>query len=101
MDISQRLQTASGFQWDAGNAEKNWRSHPVRTSECEQVFFNQPLIVAADVAHSAEEERFFVLGQSDAGRELFLVFTLRGDLIRVISARDMSRNERKVYRSHA
>jgi uncharacterized DUF497 family protein len=100
MDIAVRLRKASGFQWDAGNAEKNWRSHQVRASECEQIFFNQPLIVAADVAHSEQEGRFFVLGQSDAGRELFLVFTLRGDLIRVISARDMSRKERKVYRSH-
>lgn len=100
MDLVERLLEASGFQWDSGNAEKNWHSHQVRTSECEQVFFNQPLIVAADVAHSEQEERFFVLGQSDAGRELFLVFTLRGDLIRVISARDMSRKERKVYRSH-
>ena len=41
-----------------------------------------------------------MLGRSDAGRELFLIFTLRGDLIRVISARDMSRAERKVYRNH-
>lgn len=100
MDIAERLQRANGFQWDAGNAEKNWVSHQVRASECEQVFFNRPLIVAADVAHSEWEERFFVLGQSDSGRELFLVFTLRRDLIRVISARDMSRKERKVFRSH-
>jgi hypothetical protein len=49
-------------------------------------FFNQPLIVAPDVAHSRVEDRFFVRGQTDAGRELFLVFTLRGELIRVISA---------------
>jgi uncharacterized protein len=100
MDIAERLQRASGFQWDAGNAEKNWLSHQVRTSECEQVFFNQPLIAAADLAHSEQEDRFYVLGRSDAGRELFLVFTLRDDLIRVISARDMGRKERKVYRSH-
>jgi uncharacterized DUF497 family protein len=100
MGIADRLQRASGFQWDAGNAEKNWRLHQVRASECEQVFFNQPLIVAADTAHSEEEERFFVLGQSDSGRELFLVFTMREAFIRVISARDMSRRERKVYRSH-
>ena len=100
MDIAERLQRANGFQRDAGNAAKNWRSHQVRAAECEQVFFNRPLIMASDTAHSEREERFFVLGHSDAGRELFLVFTLRGDLIRVISARDMSRQERRVYRSH-
>lgn len=100
MDIAERLQRASGFQWDAGNAAKNRDSHQVRASECEKIFFNRPLIVAADAAHSEQEERYFVLGQSDSGRELFLVFTLRGNLIRVISARDMSRKERKAYRSH-
>jgi uncharacterized protein len=100
MDAEERLRRATGFEWDAGNAEKNRLSHAVSTVECEQVFFNQPLIVAPDVAHSEVEDRYFVLGQTDAGRDLFLVFTLRGELIRVISARDMSRKERKVYRSH-
>lgn len=97
MDVYERLAAAAGFQWDAGNLEKNWISHQVTPAECEQVFFNQPLIAADDPAHSALERRFFVLGQSDAGRLLFVVFTLRDTLIRVISARDMSRRERKVY----
>lgn len=100
MGAEGRLRAATGFQWDTGNAEKNWLSHEVTTTECEQVFFNQPLIVAPNVAHSDLEERFYVLGQTDTGRELFVVFTLRGELIRMISARHMSRKERKVYRSH-
>jgi uncharacterized DUF497 family protein len=100
MDAEERLRGATGFQWDAGNAEKNWLSHGVTTTECEQLFFNRPLIVAPDVAHFKVEDRYYVLGQTDAGRELFLVFTVRGEMIRVISARDMSRKERKVYRSH-
>ena len=49
-----------------------------RAAECEQVFVNQPLILASDARHSEKEDRFFVLGQSDAGRELFLVFTRVG-----------------------
>jgi uncharacterized DUF497 family protein len=53
--------------------------------------------VADDVKHSETERRYFVLGQTDDNRALFVAFTLRGDLIRVISARDMSRRERKVY----
>jgi uncharacterized protein len=100
MDIHERLFRASGFEWDAGNIEKNWLSHQVTSPECEQFFFNQPLVIAADVAHSEVEERFFALGQTNAGRLLFIVFTLREDLIRVISARDMSRKERKVYERH-
>jgi len=69
----------------------------VRPGECEQVFFNRPLLVVPDEAHSNTEPRFYVLGQTDAARQLFMVFTIRGALIRVISARDMSRKDRKVY----
>ncbi|MFP4378712.1 MAG: BrnT family toxin, partial [Spirochaetales bacterium] len=76
---------------------KNWESHKVSLREAEQVFFNRPLIVADDVKHSGTERRYFVLGQTDDNRPLFVAFTLRGDSIRVISARDMSRRERKVY----
>ena len=86
-----------GFDWDDGNADKNWESHKVSPREAEQVFFNCPLIVVDDVKYSGTERRYFVLGQTDDNRPLFVAFTLRGDLIRVISARDMSRREKKVY----
>jgi uncharacterized protein len=97
MDVYEQLAGATGFQWDAGNVEKNWHSHRVTPAECEQLFFNQPLIASDDPSHSGTELRYFVLGQTDAGRMLFVVLTLREALIRVISARDMSRRERKVY----
>ena len=77
-----------GFDWDEGNADKNWESPKVSPREAEQVFFNRPLIVADDVKHSGTERRYFVLGQTDHKRTLFVAFTLRGDLIRVISACD-------------
>ena len=86
-----------GFDWDEGTADKNWESHKVSPREAEQVFFNRPLIVADDEKHSGTERRYFALGQTDGDRPLFIAFTLRGDLIRVISARDMSRRERKAY----
>jgi len=88
-----------GFDWDEGNVEKNWINHKVTAAECEQIFFNLPLVVADDVKHSQKENRFYALGQTDAGRLLFLVFTIRRKLIRVISAREMKRKERKVYQS--
>ena len=94
------LAKCTGFHWDAGNATKNWQTHQVSQAECEQIFFNQPLLVADDVKHSQHEPRLFALGQTNAGRLLFVVFTIRGDLIRVISARDMSRAERRAY-AHA
>ena len=88
-----------GFDWSGGNAEKNWQRHRVTPLEAEQVFFNTPLLAGADAAHSRLERRFYTLGQTDEGRELFVAFTLRGKRLRVVSARDMSRKERKVYRS--
>ncbi|WMT85960.1 BrnT family toxin [Pelagibacterium sp. 26DY04] len=89
----------SGFDWDRGNATKSRDKHQVTSSEAEQVFFNEPLIVLADPKHSVAEMRFHALGCADGGRLLHVTFTLRenGTLIRVISARDMSRKERNVY----
>ena len=89
----------TGFDWDEANARKNWESHAVTPQEAEQVFFNRPLIVADDPIHSQTERRYYVLGQTDEDRALFIAFTVREKLIRVISARDMSRKERRVYQS--
>jgi len=47
------------FDWDGGNAEKNWLRHRVTQAECEQVFFNRPFVVAEDIQHSESEDRFF------------------------------------------
>jgi uncharacterized protein len=86
-----------GFDWDAGNSGKNWDKHRVSWAECEEVFFNEPLIAAPDEKHSGNEPRIYVLGQTDASRRLFVVVTIRDKLIRVISARDMSKREEKEY----
>jgi uncharacterized DUF497 family protein len=85
------------FDWDEGNKLKNWEKHQVDYAECEEVFFNQPLLISEDTKHSSQEERYYVLGRSDTGRTLFLVFTIRSNKIRVISARDQSKKERKLY----
>jgi uncharacterized DUF497 family protein len=85
------------FEWDEGNSEKSWRRHGVTQAEAEQVFLNRPLLVAEDPGHSAGEVRRFALGCTDLGRLLAVVFTLRGSLLRVISARPMSRRERRIY----
>jgi uncharacterized DUF497 family protein len=91
--------SCKGFQWDAGNSGKNWLKHKVLRSECEQTFFNHPVVVNLDLEHSSDENRFYLLGQTDRGRLLFIVFTIRCDLIRVVSARDMSKKERGVYKN--
>lgn len=86
-----------GFEWDEGNLLKNWEKHRVSASECEQVFFNRPLVAGLDKKHSQRESRYYALGITDAKRKLLIVFTLRKKLIRVISARDMNKKERKVF----
>jgi uncharacterized DUF497 family protein len=91
------LLDCTGFDWDAGNSEKNWVKHQVSRAECEELFLNDPLVAATDAEHSQGEARYFVLGQTDAGRRLFVVVTIRQKLIRVISARDMNRREEKEY----
>jgi uncharacterized DUF497 family protein len=88
-----------GFDWVAGNERKSKEKHIVSRSEAEQLVFNQPLLILADQKYSQQEARYHALGKSDGVRLLHITFTLRsGDtLIRVISARDMHRKERKIY----
>ena len=92
------LSKVIGFDWDDGNARKNER-HGVSRAESEQVFFNKPLLLLEDPQHSDAEPRFHALGKTLESRRLHLAITLRNDatLIRVISARDMSRKERTFY----
>jgi uncharacterized protein len=97
MSLVDALRACSGFQWDDGNRDKNWEKHGVSSAECEELFFNQPLVVAPTTHHGSGEPRLYILGVTDARRRLFVVCTLRDRLIRVISARDMSRREREEY----
>ena len=96
-DPRQALDECTGFEWDDGNSEKNWVTHGVACGEAEEAFFNVPLILAPDRDHSRIEDRYYGLGVTNVGRALFVVFTIRDDLVRVISARDMSHGERRVY----
>lgn len=100
VDLVDELKACTGFQWDEGNSGKNWEKHRVADGECEQVFFNHPLLALPDSVHSQTEDRILVLGRTDAGRRLFIVCTVRGELLRVISARDMTKGEREAYFRH-
>ncbi len=93
MDLSKY----TGFDWDEHNAGKNWKKHRVSPQECEQVLFNSPLRIGWDEIHSEQEMRYFALGRTDESKELYLIFTVRKNSIRVISARPMSAKERRVY----
>jgi uncharacterized DUF497 family protein len=93
------LDQITGFDWDDGNSRKSADKLDVSQAEAEGVFFNDPLIVVEDSKHSETEPRFNALGKTAQNRLLHITFTLRqdGTLIRVISARDMHRREKKAY----
>lgn len=93
------LEQIVGFDWDEGNSRKNADKHDVSQAEAESIFFNDPLILAEDLRHSDREQRFNALGTTGQNRLLHVTFTLRrsGTTIRVISARDMHRRERRFY----
>jgi uncharacterized protein len=98
VDIHIDLQACIGFDWDDGNVGKSLVKHGLSDEECEEIFFNDPLVVGEDVVHSQDEPRGYALGQTSAGRLLFVAFTVRRQLIRVISGRDMTARERRRYR---
>ncbi len=93
------LEQIVGFDWDEGNARKSADEHDVSQAEAESIFFNDPLILVEDLGHSYQEQRFNALGKTGQSRLLHVTFTLRrsGTTIRVISARDMHRRERRFY----
>jgi hypothetical protein len=91
------LENCTGFEWDQGNLTKNWDQHDVSSGECEQIFFNRPLIIKRNKEHSKNENRYYVLGRTNLKRLLFAVFTVRNDKIRIISARDMTDAEIERY----
>ena len=94
MELSEKIE---GFEWDEGNILKNWEKHKVTAGECEEAFLNEPLIIFGDVRHSLSEKRYLAFGQTNQGRKLTVIFTIRRNKVRVISARNQNRNERKFY----
>lgn len=95
------LKRALAFEWDSSNRGKNFKGHRVTDQECEEAFFDPQKGILRDTLHSGREERFLLLGKTKMGRVLFLVFTARGDKIRVISARDINKREKHLYEEKA
>jgi len=89
------LSKLEGFNWDEANLNKNWVKHNVNYQEAEEVFKNKPLKIFHDEQHSQDEDRFAAFGRTNEERLLTVVFTIRNNKIRIISARDRSRKEKK------
>ena len=91
------LDQGQAFDWDKGNRGKNFIKHQVADEECEEVFFDQQKKITHDELHSGQESRHLLIGQTKKSRLLFIVFTVREEKIRIISARDLNKKERKLY----
>ncbi len=97
MNLSFDISKIEGFEWDRGNLE-HIKKHNVSKEECEEAFLNNQPEVTEDETHSQIEERYRVLGLTDYGRLLFMIVTIRDSKIRVISARDQNKKERKGFK---
>lgn len=85
------------FEWDQWNRQKNEVKHGVSRVEAESAFFDAGYRLFRDQKHSLLEQRFILFGRSIENRILMIGFTLRGERVRVITARPASRRERAVY----
>ncbi|HJX27694.1 MAG TPA: BrnT family toxin [Thermoanaerobaculia bacterium] len=83
------------FEWDPKKAEENYRKHFIRFSEVEPVFDDEHAIEFLD--ESSEEERYLGIGMDGFGRVLVVVYTWRGENVRLISARRATRSEERQY----
>jgi uncharacterized DUF497 family protein len=85
------------FEWDEGKASENLAKHGVTFAEASTVFGDPLSRTIPDPLHSDDEERFIVVGESALRRTLVVAHTLRGETIRIISARKATSRERTDY----
>jgi uncharacterized protein len=85
------------FEWNEDKAKQNIRKHGVSFELASSVFEDELAIVIEDYLHSNEEDRYIIIGKSAEQKVLVVVYTERGDKIRIISARVATKRERKTY----
>ncbi len=85
------------FEWDLSKAKENLQKHRVSFSEAATIFSDELSITIYDPDHSDQEDRFITIGTSGTSRFLMVAHTDRGDRTRIISAREVTRKERKAY----
>lgn len=85
------------YEWDKLKATSNLAKHDVSFEEAATVFDDPLYVDFLDPDHSESEQRYIVIGESREGRILFVAYTERRDVIRLISARLTTRTERKAY----
>lgn len=97
VDLPQPLE----FEWDEANKNKIWIKHKVSIEECEEAFAEEQIFIQPDELHSAKEDRNILIGRTKKSNFLFIVYTLRKNKVRVISARNMHKKEKIFYEKEA
>jgi uncharacterized protein len=85
------------FDWDKNKAASNFAKHTVSFEKAATVFGDPLSDTFDDPDHSADEQRFLIIGHSEDGKLLFVSHTDDGETIRIISARELTRGEREKY----
>ncbi len=89
--------TAVEFEWDRGNLDKSYKRHGVTPNETEEIFLDENILISPDTKHSFSEIRIKAIGKTAEKKLLFVVFTKRGNKIRIISARLVNKKEKSNY----
>ena len=85
------------FYWDKGNKDKSLIKHGITDTESEEVFFDEKKKILQDTLHSQKEKRFIIIGRTKLSNLLYMVFTIRGGKLRIISARPLNKKEKFLY----
>lgn len=97
MEIEGAILLLVRFEWDPRKAAHNSAKHGVSFEEAKTVFDDDLFLVFSDPDHSLEEQRFLIVGRSRQARLLVVVYTERAEVVRLISAREATRRERRTY----
>ena len=89
------------FDWDKGNIDKSFVKHGITPNQSEEIFLDESLLVVRDVQHQQSEDRWIAVGVTFQRQLLFVIFTMRGKKLRVISARKANKKERVSYEQSA
>lgn len=92
-----KLDKYKSFEWDKGNIDKSYQKHGITPNEAEEAFLDEKAIILRDIGHSQKERRYALIGKTASKKALFVIFTLRGKKIRIISARKANRKEKNRY----
>ena len=91
------LSKYKGFKWDKWNIDKSYKKHGITPNESEEAFLDEKAIILRNIKHSNKEKRYSLIGKITSNKLLFIVFTLRENNIRIISARKANKKERSNY----